>query len=174
MYVNRVALRGKHEFLEPVGGNAFVDSTGYIYFFPELQAKPGGVETLSVSPSCTGGTGPYRRVHSNPGKNVTAFLVTIPSKTGQRTPGLDWTNIGGPIQLDPTRETAHVYLGGWGNKGGAVDAGFFHNWGNDNWALFIKSEAMSQPLLWPTRWSRVSFPVKVSGLGHAISPSSSV
>lgn len=77
-------------------------------------------------------SGPYRRVYSKPGYSAQGARVYLP--TDQR----------GEMQEEKAAghgDTAFIYMGGWGGRGGAVDAGFQHGrYGGgqqDDWAPFF-------------------------------------
>lgn len=77
-------------------------------------------------------SGPYRRVYSHPGYAYQTSRVTLPSDQQ------------GDLKEEKSAgagDTAFVYLGGWGARGGAVDAGVQHgrymNGTQDDWAPFF-------------------------------------
>ena len=77
-------------------------------------------------------SGPYRRVYSRPGYSFQAARVYLPS------------DISGEMHEEKAAgkgDTAFIYMGGWGGKGGAVDAGFQHGHAGggpqDDWAPFF-------------------------------------
>lgn len=80
-------------------------------------------------------TGPYRRVYSKPGYSYQRSSVYLPT---DKSADLYEEKSGG------SGDTAFVYVGGWGGKGGAVDAGFQHGRymarEQDDWAPFFLIE----------------------------------
>ncbi|ADV66320.1 hypothetical protein [Deinococcus maricopensis] len=77
-------------------------------------------------------SGPYRRVYSKPGYAYQASRVYLPTDTT------------GEMKEEKNAghgDTAFVYMGGWGGRGGAVDAGFQHGryggGAQDDWAPFF-------------------------------------
>jgi hypothetical protein len=77
------------------------------------------------------GTGPYRRLITNPGYSYTAGTVFLPCKA---------------THLDPKFEVAFAYVGGWGvgSAGKAVDAGFQRSNLYDDYAAFINAQGFAQ------------------------------
>lgn len=77
-------------------------------------------------------SGPYRRVYSQPGFAFLSATVTLPSAED-----------GGVFENKDAGhgDTGFVYVGGWGTRGGAVDAGFQHGRSpksvSDDWAPFF-------------------------------------
>lgn len=93
-----------------------------------LPGANGGVQV-----ECRGEkSGPYRRVYSRPGFAYQSATVTLPSDL----PGDLFEN-----KPAGHGDTVFVYAGGWGGRGGAVDAGFQHgryaNGSQDDWAPFF-------------------------------------
>jgi hypothetical protein len=82
------------------------------------------------------GTGPYRRLISNPGYSYVAGTVFLPCKAAR---------------LHANFETAFAYLGGWGtgSAGKAVDAGFQRSDKWDNYSLFILAQDFRQISKYP-------------------------
>lgn len=80
-------------------------------------------------------TGPYRRVYSRPGYSFQRSAVFLPTDRG---PDLYEEKSG------ESGDTAFIYVGGWGGRGGAVDAGFQHGRymgrEQDDWAPFFLIE----------------------------------
>ncbi|MFC3862636.1 hypothetical protein ACFOPQ_17870 [Deinococcus antarcticus] len=77
-------------------------------------------------------SGPYRRVYSKPGYAYQHSRIYLPSDNH------------GDLHEEKSAgcgDTCFIYTGGWGAKGGAVDAGFQHgrymNQGQDDWAPFF-------------------------------------
>ncbi|WP_027481110.1 hypothetical protein [Deinococcus pimensis] len=77
-------------------------------------------------------SGPYRRVYSNPGFAFMSARVYLPGEDA------------GELRENKAAghgDTAFVYVGGWGGRGGAVDAGFQHGRASkdrvDDWAPFF-------------------------------------
>ncbi|WP_278912892.1 hypothetical protein [Deinococcus wulumuqiensis] len=85
-------------------------------------------------------TGPYRRVYSKPGYAFQRSSVYLPT---DKSADLYEEKSGG------SGDTAFVYVGGWGGKGGAVDAGFQHGRymarEQDDWAPFFLVEQPGGP-----------------------------
>lgn len=77
-------------------------------------------------------SGPYRRVYSKPGFAYQSSQIYLP--------GADAGEVFEAKEAGHG-DTAFVYAGGWGGKGGAVDAGFQHgrymNGPHDDWAPFF-------------------------------------
>ncbi|PYE55672.1 hypothetical protein [Deinococcus yavapaiensis] len=77
-------------------------------------------------------SGPYRRVYSKPGFSFLGADVFLPSAED-----------GGVFENKDAGhgDTSFVYVGGWGTRGGAVDAGFQHGRSakssSDDWAPFF-------------------------------------
>ncbi|MBV9333994.1 MAG: hypothetical protein JO146_08295 [Candidatus Eremiobacteraeota bacterium] len=82
------------------------------------------------------GTGPYRRLISNPGYSYVAGTVFLPCKA---------------TRLHATFETAFAYVGGWGtgSAGKAVDAGFQRSDKLDDYAPFILAQDFHQISKYP-------------------------
>jgi len=77
-------------------------------------------------------SGPYRRVFSRPGYSFQSARVYLPGEAA------------GEMHEEKAAgkgDTAFIYMGGWGGKGGAVDAGFQHGHAGggpqDDWAPFF-------------------------------------
>src|SRR5579871_5693105 len=81
---------------------------------------------LNSSADCGGNTGPYRRVYSKEGFSSMSATVHLPSAAG------------GNIAYGAPSDQAYVYTGGVGAGGTAVDAGFLHDTGTDQWSVFMK------------------------------------
>lgn len=82
------------------------------------------------------GTGPYRRLISQPGYSYVAGTVFLPCKA---------------TRLHANFETAFAYVGGWGigTAGKAVDAGFQRSDKHDDYALFILAQDFRQISKYP-------------------------
>lgn len=82
------------------------------------------------------GTGPYRRLISNPGYSYVAGKVFLPCKAAR---------------LHENFETAFAYVGGWGSgsAGKAVDAGFQRSDKFDDYALFLLAQDFRQISKYP-------------------------
>jgi hypothetical protein len=93
----------------------------------------GAASTQAVD--CGGTTGPYRRTYSNEGYSFVSATVFLPSKTD------------GDISYGVDGDQAYVYTGGWGANGTAVDAGFLHDYGLDQWSLFMRLQGVKQTIL---------------------------
>ena len=100
------------------------------------QPKPRGVQ-VECKPEQSG---PYRRVYSHPGYSFQASRVYLPSDSSSGSIG------GGNAEMKEEKaagkgDTAFIYMGGWGGRGGAVDAGFQHGHAGggpqDDWAPFF-------------------------------------
>lgn len=85
-------------------------------------------------------SGPYRRVYSKPGYAYQHSTVYLPS------------DVLGEMKEEKEAghgDTAFIYAGGWGGKGGAVDAGFQHGRymgrPQDDWAPFFLVQQMGGP-----------------------------
>ncbi|MHA0035762.1 hypothetical protein [Deinococcus sp. PESE-13] len=85
-------------------------------------------------------TGPYRRVYSKPGYAYQRSAVYLP--TDKSADLYEEKSLG-------SGDTAFVYVGGWGGRGGAVDAGFQHGRymarEQDDWAPFFLIEQPGGP-----------------------------
>ncbi len=128
VFSNRLRLKREFRFLAPVGDRIFQDSRGDIIVTPgpervtRGQLQPG---ILAVTPTCDGTTGPYRRVHTVPGKGqVKAYQLYLPG------PSAIWV-------AQPGNETPYVLLGGWGKNAGAVEGGFQYSSTYANWTLML-------------------------------------
>lgn len=88
--------------------------------------------------TCSGTTGPYRRVYSKEGFSYLSARVHLPGGEEVHENDLAVLDAHGCVQQ--TGDTGYVYVGGWGQHGGAVDAGFQHSPAHDNWSLFINCE----------------------------------
>lgn len=82
---------------------------------------------MATQPPCTGGTGPYRRITSLAAYSWEAAYVHLPG--GSEISDHNYTGY-----QDYNGDTGHVYMGGWGQSGGNVDAGLMHSTYYDNWA----------------------------------------
>lgn len=85
-------------------------------------------------------SGPYRRVYSRPGYAYQSSTVYLPS------------DVLGEMKEEKEAghgDTAFIYAGGWGGKGGAVDAGFQHGRymgrPQDDWAPFFLVQQVGGP-----------------------------
>lgn len=85
-------------------------------------------------------SGPYRRVYSKPGYAYQSSTVYLPS------------DVLGQMKEEKEAghgDTAFIYAGGWGGKGGAVDAGFQHGrylgGPQDDWAPFFLVQQVGGP-----------------------------
>ena len=131
LHANRAALLSAFEAVTvPDGarlGDGGFDLTGL------LRALVPDALGRGVTPSChSEKSGPYRRVYSKPGYAYVAARVYLPSDmTGEMHENKDAGH----------GDTAFIYLGGWGSRGGAVDAGFQHGHyakkPQDDWAPFF-------------------------------------
>jgi hypothetical protein len=120
VFANRPEVRGRARPMQRLSRNVYRDSRGAVYVVPEPQP-------LSVTPTCDGTTGPYRRIHSAVGKwGIGTVRLIIPGAA--------------EISVNPAAESAYVMLGGWGANGGAVDAGFLFSPAFNDWTLFIDTE----------------------------------
>lgn len=139
VFSNRLRLKRAFRPLSALADRTYRDENGEIIVFPELDRPQGRPGALAVQPRCDGTTGPYRRVHTVPGKGqVLAKRLYIP----------------GPSAIairQPSNEAPHIMLGGWGKNGGAVEGGFFYNTGAQNWSLFLRVEGRS-PIPYPVRF----------------------
>ncbi len=96
-----------------------------------LGGAPATVQGVQVS--CKDErSGPYRRVFSKPGYAYQSSQVYLPSADAGEVHEAKEAGHG---------DTAFIYMGGWGGKGGAVDAGVQHgryvNGPHDDWAPFF-------------------------------------
>lgn len=145
-YANKPGLLELFETPTQTGQNQYRFKNGEVINYPALTQKPQQnladgmlgrrplISPLSVTPTPTGGSGPYRRVYSKPGyawqQSKVHLSTSANISTGREINIMDIS----------TGETAFTYAGGWGDLGGAVDAGFQYSSTNDDWALFIRYE----------------------------------
>lgn len=88
-------------------------------------------ETIApAAASCAKSDGPYRKVESKSGYAWYGGNVYLPSASKKEMYDENKPNGNG--------DTAHIYTGGVGG-GQEVDAGFFHQSTNDDWAMFIRN-----------------------------------
>ncbi len=104
-----------------------------------LQAKNKAQQGITVI--CKDeNSGPYRRVYSKAGFAYQYSKIFLPSDVSGTMKILNDSGHG---------DTAFVYMGGWGGKGGAVDAGFQHgrymNGVQDDWSPFFLVQQMGGP-----------------------------
>lgn len=143
VYANKPELKEEVIEVEKLHDNVFQDKNGEIYVVPKQDPRPTVTSTtydnteLSIMasyPSCTGGSGPYRRVYSNPSYSWATAYVHLP---------------GGSEINDNNKnasgDTGFVYMGGWGNLGGGVDAGLQHSSTFDNWAPIFQVDGRPLP-----------------------------
>jgi hypothetical protein len=80
-------------------------------------------------------------VYSQPGYGYAFARVVLP-------PAADVQEIGGGLGADgeplkrPNKDQCYVYLGGWGDTGGAVDAGLIHSPAFGHWSVFMSCEGI--------------------------------
>ncbi len=128
----------------PANDHCYLHHTGEKFTLRKVAGRPGAplrfapargtsiVEILREFQLRFGArSGPYRRV-----------LSRLPTPTK---PGYAWmsTSIYLPGAIDIAElddDTSCVYCGGWGGRGGAVDAGFVHSRARHDWALFVRRE----------------------------------
>lgn len=138
---NSAALAGALEFhhFHPLTGKVMAGTGGGLEgLISGLWHGPSG-----AAPSSTGEhgvqvqcrdekSGPYRRVYSKPGYAYQTAQVYLPSDNQGDLHEAKDAGCG---------DTCFVYAGGWGARGGAVDAGFQHgrymNRPQDDWAPFF-------------------------------------
>jgi hypothetical protein len=135
VYANRQELKNEMNQYKHRKENIYVDKSGKEVVIPEFQSKPKesttkGIGILTASePSCTGGTGPYRRVHSKTGYSWMSSYVHLSGGLAE----IEMKNVS-------SGDTGHIYAGGWSNSNTAVDAGFQYSSTYDNWAPFVHTE----------------------------------
>lgn len=131
-----VDAAGHHRVGPPVTARPTVfDGLEHDLIPPGTKAKSStGRRPQFGTPSDNGGSGPYRRVYSQPGYSYSAATVHLQCRPGQFP----------TLKSDGSQADAgFIYLGGWGVTGySAVDAGFQHSSyedssTNDNYALFV-------------------------------------
>lgn len=155
IYANKPELKDTVEKFKKINANLFEDSQGNRYALPAQTEKPNFVgstpPTTTMStygltdepfilnndsiniftapyPPLDGKTGPYRRVFSKPNYAWSSAYVYLPG-------GSNIKDSNGPNTIG---DAGFVYLGGWGNTGSAVDAGFIHGSTNSDWAPMIQ------------------------------------
>jgi hypothetical protein len=94
------------------------------------QQPSGDLDILATQPSCSGTTGPFRRVTSLANYSWESSYVYLPKK-----PNIQDHNTKGTT--DYNGDTGYAYMGGLGVSGGSVDAGLMHSTLYDNWAMMI-------------------------------------
>lgn len=134
VYANRPELRRQFsarfvpDGVEAATGGGFDLTTLLRHLVPD--AFNGGAERCHSEKS-----GPYRRVYSKPGYAFMSARIYLPS-----------ADQGEMLEVKEAGhgDTAFIYVGGWGGRGGAVDAGFQHGRhggkGPDDWAPFFLVE----------------------------------
>jgi hypothetical protein len=86
-----------------------------------------------------------RQIEAEFGTNSGPFRRVLSRPPSTKRPGFSWmstsVHLPGAIDLaEQGDDTACVYTGGWGGRGGAVDAGFVHSRTRHNWSLFVRRE----------------------------------
>lgn len=84
------------------------------------------ITPFATQPPCTGGSGPYRRVTSNASYSWESAHVYLPG-------GAEIEDHDDPAATDFNGDAGYIYMGGWGQNGGNVDAGLQHGTRYDNW-----------------------------------------
>jgi Tfp pilus assembly protein PilZ len=127
IFANKPELKEEIYKLEHVKDNIYLDKSGNEFVAPTpKRSKKESVAILFASePNCSGGSGPYRRVHSKLGYSWMSSYVYLPGGTE-----IEMKNV-------TSGDTGHIYSGGNSNDNTAVDAGFQYSQTYDNWAPFI-------------------------------------
>lgn len=134
---NSARLAGALQFhrFHPLTGRVLTGTGGGLEHFISglFHTAPQEGEGRGVQVSCKDEqSGPYRRVYSKPGFAYQYSRVYLPSDNKGDLHEEKQAGCG---------DTAFVYVGGWGARGGAVDAGFQHghymNRPQDDWAPFF-------------------------------------
>ncbi len=81
----------------------------------------------ATQPSCTSSTGPYRRVTSLANYSWESAYAHLPG-------GSEISDHNDTSAPGYNGDTGYVYMGGWGQNSGSVDAGLMHSTRYDNWA----------------------------------------
>ncbi len=127
VYANKPELKENVEKAEYVGDGVYAWENGETFVLPEAQAEDQSqafVSDISIlNYSCSGNTGPYRRVFSNPGYSYYEGRVYLPAAAEVN----DQSQPGG-------NSTSYIYTGG--RNGTEVDAGFQYGKTNQDWAFF--------------------------------------
>lgn len=140
---NSAALAGAlcfHRF-HPLTGQVIAGEGGGLEGLVESMFHHDAPTGQGVQVSCKDErSGPYRRVYSKPGYAYQSSTVYLPSDNQ------------GDLHEEKQAghgDTCFVYAGGWGGKGGAVDAGFQHghymNRDSDDWAPFFLVQQAGGP-----------------------------
>ncbi|MGW9529899.1 hypothetical protein ACWHAM_19495 [Paenibacillus terrae] len=117
-----------------IGLNTFETKDGQLINAPEsTDNKTSSISAQSVS--CPSSDGPYRKVQSNTGYSWFSGYVYLPSQSKKELYDENYGSSKG------NGDTAHIYSGG--SAGTEVDAGFFHQSTNDNWAMFVRQGGYS-------------------------------
>ncbi|MET3208208.1 UNVERIFIED_CONTAM: hypothetical protein ABIC26_001144 [Paenibacillus sp. PvR008] len=132
IFANKPELLKQWSNAEQIGENLFKTKEGQTIAAPKQTCDlTQSFSTQNVS--CAPSDGPYRKVQSNTGYSWFSGYVYLPSQNkGQMH---DENKPGG------NGDTAHIYAGGIAAN--EVDAGFFHQPTNDNWAMFIRQNGYS-------------------------------
>jgi len=100
------------------------DENGDRYYAPPRDSRPALVSPAAINPPCPGSgsaVGFYRR-HSEPGYNAFQSEVYMP---------------GAPDVQAGSGGEPYLYSGGWGNRGGAVEAGVQYSPRYNWWTLVL-------------------------------------
>lgn len=146
IYVNRVRLKGLLEVAEPLGDGLYKTESGRIFAAPPEDNL--WTDELELAPqvvTCTGNSGPFRRIASKQGSSTvstTTLLTRFAYSYATLTPAVYTFD---PVTLNQdssTKEIPYAYLGGRGYTSATsfteVDAGFQFAIDEYNWAIWLK------------------------------------
>ncbi|MDP9110111.1 MAG: hypothetical protein M3M96_00550 [Candidatus Eremiobacteraeota bacterium] len=132
---NRVGIGAAFEALDPIPGtgNLYRSRNGHEFAGPGIQPRPGAMQSEATSSKSRGirdyypivdrGTGPYRRLYSQPNSFETG---TPDAQTLNEVTDVTLPPCGSSQYAANTRDAGYIYLGGWGSFGFSVDAGVYH------------------------------------------------